>query len=330
MERKKVFCEGLRGFRRKAGALAAAMVLGFPGAAANPSPGEELAFSVGDSIAAGFGNPPYQQGTSGPENQCYRSEARVAADMLAKKVINIACQGASLNDITKGHMYNEAQSQLERMKSLIDLGYKPDVIFFSGGINERSLADLFEGCLGQMSCDIQPDIESGVRSTFISRPFRNKLKNTYQQILELAPDATLVIPGYSSPIGDGVPWELIPKDFPIEAVAKAPSLVLGLNRAIDDINRTLEAAVHELGDERVIYVDPPPIGEPWRILEGNFHLDTSRWTFGHPTETGQIVIGLTAKRALDKKNGVPVLPVPVWLYGNQAVLPKRPRLRGLY
>lgn len=314
-------------FIRRTGAVAAVAVGLFGMNPVHLPSGErpyEVAVSIGDSIAAGHGNEPYMDGTSGPENQCYRSKTGIAAAQLGEETINIACQGASLNDIMTGRMYNEAESQIDRLKRLEELGREPNVIVFSGGINERSLADLFNDCLGSI-CEVNPDLVSGVRRTFVSNEFKEKLTNAYRELLEIAPKAIIVIPGYVTPIED---------NFPCDTIPQAGPLIRDINGAIDDINRSLEQVVSDLGDERVVYVGPPEIsrcGETiMRLIRNepqNMHLDFTQWTFGHPNKRGQMKIGQKIIDALKEKGYLPDsgLP-PTWLQGMVATLPKRAKL----
>lgn len=309
---------------RRTGAVAAVAVGLFgmnPVQLPKSDPPYAVAVSVGDSIAAGHGNEPYMDGTSGPENQCYRSKTGIAAAQLGKEVINIACQGASLNDIMTGRMYNESESQLDRLRRLKELGREPDIIVFSGGINERSLADLFNDCLGNI-CEVNPDLVSGVRRTFVSNEFKEKLANAYRKLLEVAPKATVVIPGYVTPIEV---CDIIPQAGP---------LIRDINGVIDDINRTFEQVVDSLGDERVVYVDPPEISQCletgvrfFRNEPQNMHLDFTQWTFGHPSKRGQMKIGQKIIDTLKEKGYLPVSGFPpTWLQGMAATLPKRAKL----
>ncbi len=109
---------------------------------------------IGDSTAAGAGNPPLPNATP-EDNGCRRSGDSYAADIAAVNntiVINLACTNASIEaGLFGGELINGAivPSQLSRLEAMT--GVKTVIV--SIGANEMHWAQLMELCLASPACD---------------------------------------------------------------------------------------------------------------------------------------------------------------------------------
>jgi lysophospholipase L1-like esterase len=147
--------------------------------------------ALGDSYSSGEGNPPFDDGTDTPLDQCHRSPAawpRIIAreDPRIGLVAHLACSGATSRDLR--HRYNGERAQLRRLSSR-----DVDLVTITIGGNDIGFGEVLTDCF----------VSDCVRDGGLARARRRiehrlprHLARDYRGLKRAAPDATVVVVGY--------------------------------------------------------------------------------------------------------------------------------------
>ncbi|NWL32164.1 SGNH/GDSL hydrolase family protein [Paenarthrobacter nitroguajacolicus] len=239
-----------------AGGLAAlALTLGFtasPATAAPPPPVDYVA--LGDSYTAGTG-----AGGLYADALCWQSEGGyvdvVAETGRVNLLENGACHGALLFPVL-GVPIPSVSEQIDILGS--DLA-AAELVSITAGANDIRSGDALVACLTQTLVVCQAAVNSAMS---LLPGLELTLAEFYNDLAEAAPNATIAVMGYPrlfDPV-NGVP--IISVEHQIE-----------VNRAVDALNMTIEAAV-EASDANAVFVDVTKrfrghavnSAEPWVVL----------------------------------------------------------------
>lgn len=241
----------------------------------------QVVVSVGDSIAAGYGNTPYMPGT---EDGCARSVDGAAANALSSEVENTACQGATLDNMMYDFMYDETETQMEMLER-VSQSRNIDMVVLSAGINEKNLGDVLESCLGNVLCEVDPAVEGELTDIFTSSKFKTKLKSLYTTVTGIAPKATVAVTGYAKPV---------------DCAGNVFGLVESMGSVIDTLNQTIREAAESMENDKIVYVEPPETGTCSQLLtaQTGMHMNPFVFTFGHPDAEGQLALSKQIVKAV--------------------------------
>ncbi|MEO1064441.1 MAG: GDSL-type esterase/lipase family protein [Actinomycetota bacterium] len=192
------------------------------GSGGGSPPGPLQVAILGDSYISGEGAFDYLAGTDALAtggNLCHRSGRSWAYQLASELVENpssdilfAACSGATSNEVRFGPQrwdngFTLPRTQLDELRRFSGSSGAPDVVFMSLGGNDALFSDVIEACL------LADCLRSGwantifgvdVQSTFERMPRLAALnvKWTLDEVREIAPEASVVLMGYPSPVID--------------------------------------------------------------------------------------------------------------------------------
>jgi len=179
--------------------------------------------ALGDSYAAGRGAPPYLN------EDCLQSAQGYPALLAAEKHIrleaNEACSGAKTADVAKQlSALNAAQTRL---------------VTLTVGANDLNVSAVANTCL-RTPADCEKAIQMALRGLSM---LGSDLTHLYAEVAEAAPKALIVVTGYPHLLESTAPFD--------------PRLIAALNTATDELNDTIQKAVHAADPTgtKIIYVD---------------------------------------------------------------------------
>jgi lysophospholipase L1-like esterase len=165
-----------------------------------PSRGDVAVAVIGDSTAAGVGNPPVAQ-PSDLDTTCGRSRdayARVLHTATGAPVENLACSSATLAEGLLGPQVEDdvrIPPQVGVLKSMTALR----AVVVSVGANDVGWSDFLQYCYWLSRCDDQVG-ESLMKSRLDA--FRLQYVQLLQQLSDLPTRPAVIVSGYYDPFGD--------------------------------------------------------------------------------------------------------------------------------
>ena len=155
--------------------------------------------SMGDSLTAGPGILPYEKGTGKDGNQCYRGStnytAEIAKRLGAHNIVNVACSGATVDEIRDGK--NGGKSQLEALSSTTD------IVFLDAYLNDKVRFQFtFDQCKSKEGCGADSAYYNAVEESIANPTDIENLANLYREVLEKAPNAHVFIMEYPDVLGN--------------------------------------------------------------------------------------------------------------------------------
>lgn len=239
---------------------------------------------IGDSTAAGAGNPPVAHATT-EDMACRRSRDSYAADIAAvndSMVVNLACTNASIEDglfgpqVINGALVPSQLARLEGMKGV-------KTVIVSIGANEMHWTQLMELCLVAPQCD---DSASAAWFSQALDSFTIDYYDLLQRLAALPGLPRVIVNEYYDPL----PAQPVCMGQPAVTAAKSAVLVSRLTT----FNTVLADGAASFGFDAVA---PSFVGHelctPQSFVQG---LDAAAPL--HPTAAGEIAIALADEQAL--------------------------------
>ncbi len=233
---------------------------------------------LGDSITAGVGD---EIGNYEDIDGCRRSKNsigdRIASLAGIEDVKNSACIGASVDDLLLRRGQYGEPAQLDTLDP------KTEVVVLSIGGNMANLEETFNYCMNK-NCNQKDGFIRSVLDRIKSEEYKQSIKDLYEEILEIAPDAKLFVLGYVSPIEirDICPY-IIGKDQD-EFIQKL----------IEELNKTIKQAIDEVHSHDIYYVKPAQGADLCMTLGVGFVTEIDNPGFGHPSSSTQGAIAYSA------------------------------------
>ncbi len=159
----------------------------------DPPPAQYVA--MGDSFSSGEGNPQFEAGTDESDvNECHRSPKAwprlLQFDLDLGSTAFVACSGATTTNVLNGGQLGDEPAQVDALSS------DTNVATITIGGNDVGFREYIEGCVGVDVCGFGTTPYSTIMSTINSQGFHEDLVDTYEEILEEAPNAELYVLDY--------------------------------------------------------------------------------------------------------------------------------------
>jgi lysophospholipase L1-like esterase len=287
--------------RRLVVTAVAALALALP-----PGTGAAGLLALGDSYSSGQGAPPYEPGTTGHGNTCYRS-GRAWPQVLAVRLglaalPSPACNGAVTADV----LYSDPRrrERERRTSQIARLAGDPDIVTITIGGNDVHFRDVLTKCVfGVRSCVKVYDKRSGDVIEGWIRDLAKDLPTVYRRIREVAPRARLLVVGYP---------RLFPADLPNRAAWSAISSreAAYLTEKGRSLNDAIERAADRAGVEFVDVADAFA-GHELRC-QGNSYVNkltaAHLWQSFHPTAAGYARLAAVVHKRMRTFQSSPLAP----------------------
>jgi hypothetical protein len=184
---------------------ALAVVTHHPGFGLAP-PG--VVVSLGDSYAAGAGDPPYDVGTHNLGDHCRRSKLAWPRLVGVRASYQLACSGATLARVTGHPQHPDTSDGASQIGQLRAIERKAHVatVFLEAGADQFGITKVIDRCYTRRDC--LPNVRSVQKPQL--KLLVKSLERTYRALKSAAGSANLVVVGYPSAIGlgkiIGCPW----------------------------------------------------------------------------------------------------------------------------
>jgi len=209
--------------------------------------------SIGDSYSSGQGAGDYDPATNSATNSCHRSAHSLALQFAAGppevyppgNIVNVACSGASIPDLTSAGQYEPAQiSQIPADASLVTLTI---------GGNDAGFAGVLARCVLLLSCeDYYTQNDSNNLDVTIDN-LATPLTNLYEAVRAQAPGARVVVLTYPQILSPPGPLSGCAGELGM-ASSDISWLIEETNHLDDVISNAAGAAGVEVLDERDAFV----------------------------------------------------------------------------
>lgn len=249
-----------------------------------PLPADTVIAALGDSMTSGEGTGPFHEGTNQPGNFCRRSDNSYASQFateLGASLDNVACSGASVDDIIHGRYGEPSQLNI--------LSDETDVVLLSAGGNVTNLQTLLDLCRGS-DCNIDSPEFTEVIDRLSSEGYRQELVDLYIKIAEKAQNSQIFVMQY--------PEIIKPNSICGDIISQnADRAVFNF---IHQLNQTIELAVTEAKQKDIsIFMVPQPKNIDLCSSLGSSAVTKSddRRSIGHPTRHGYQLMNRSLKEA---------------------------------
>ena len=228
--------------------------------------------SMGDSLTAGPGILPYETGTGRSGDHCYRGATNYANEIAeklgAKQSVNVACSGATVDEIRNGKNGNPSQ--------LTALSADTDVVFLDAYLNDNvRFQYTFDQCKSSTGCDTDSAYYRSVKESINDSADIKNLAELYREVLEKAPNARVFIMEYPNVLGNPA-VRFIAKQQAGDGIINIATMI------IDQVNNATKQAVAEVNSDRLIILPSVDVGT-------NFFKPSDKRPEAviHPTAKGQ-------------------------------------------
>lgn len=151
--------------------------------------------AMGDSFSSGEGNAPFESGTDTSDvNECHRSPQaypRLLLDELSLRQAFVACSGATTHNVLYGGSGEGAWNEPPQVDAL---SADTEVVTITVGGNNVGFKYFAEACVTS-DCGIGTSIYNSTLSK-IANVLPYELEDTYDTILQQAPNAQIYVLGY--------------------------------------------------------------------------------------------------------------------------------------
>lgn len=215
--------------------------------------------AMGDSFSSGEGNEPFIDGTDSISNECHRSQRsyprilQVDMDLGLGPANFIACSGATTNDVLGVSESDNPVGRWGAAAQVDALSNDTEVVTITIGGNDIGFSDYATTCAFTL-CGPGTTGYNSVMSAINDTTFHSNLVETYETIVDTAPNAQVYVTGYPHIAASNSGW--------CGTVDLA-----GAWAVVNQLNAVIEAAVGDaatsLSTTTIHFVDPNGTGSPF-------------------------------------------------------------------
>ncbi|WP_234344036.1 GDSL-type esterase/lipase family protein [Streptomyces sp. NRRL F-5123] len=253
-------------------------------AAKGPALKDVNAVVLGDSTAAGIGNPLVDHPTDA-DRTCGRSADSFAADLASANgwnVLNLACQGATVTDGVLG-VQTRGDDVVPPQLAVAQRATSASTVIVSIGANDMNWAALTALCAKSPVCD---DKASTAYFTERLAAFTQNYLDLLQQLAALPHHPQVLINEYYDPFG--------PDTKCLEKEGLTPEKIQVLDSRLADINDVLDSGARTLHFTSV----RPDFSGHTLCTDQPFVQDSTGKAPLHPTAAGELAVALADQQAL--------------------------------
>jgi lysophospholipase L1-like esterase len=235
--------------------------------------------ALGDSFSSGQGAPPYEKGTTGHGNTCYRSDRAwpmLVARQLRLHGESVACNGAQVPEVVTTDRRRDERERRTSQTSRIPRGAALVTITIGG--NDVGFASVLRHCVtDRHPCDTRYRTDAGDELEDEIHRLEGELPTVYDAIERAAPSARVIVVGYPRIFPRTVPRHRVENCAVRKRIsqrearylnARTRSLNAAIGRAaavagVEYVNVTGEFEGHELRCEGESFVHRPHFRAGW-------------------------------------------------------------------
>lgn len=250
---------------------------GYEGAVISPVVPTPRYVAMGDSYASGEGNPTFEGGTDvASGNQCHRSPNSYPRLLQREESLDlgrlafVACSGATTDDVLGLPETDDPIGKWSEQAQINQLSDDTEIVTLSIGGNDVGFGEYGFYCVASElfplstiygtygGCGPTTTAYASIMANIGSTSFQESLEDTYQLILEAAPNAEVYVTDYPLIFGDlGTPY-----GCSIADASGAFDVQSALNTVIHTAVSNVESSDPDYSD-RLIYVDTNDAGSPF-------------------------------------------------------------------
>lgn len=164
--------------------------------------------AMGDSFSSGEGNPPFEQGTDASSNKCHRSGQAYPRLLANDSSLDfgsadfVACSGATTSSLRYGGTGVGAWSEPPQIAVLTP---STEVVTITIGGNDVGFGDYAYSCV-KLGCGAEDAAFDDMVDRILDPVFESNLKQAFNDILFMAPNADVYVLNYPYMTAEGEAW----------------------------------------------------------------------------------------------------------------------------